>query len=168
MWPCGCGGFGLGSACGFSRKRGCPFNFASGQQILSSYGREHVILLAGDSLPNGKQSAQLIVSLERVCQDARHKPELPRTLTHEQVQSRKDKAVPFISRRLDDPGRVEEIEDESLKPRCERRKIELQNAFWRKREMSSKAELLERIIELEEENEQLQNRRRGRRHRCAA
>jgi len=58
---------------------------------------------------------------------------------------------------LDDPGRVEEIEDESLKPRCERRKIELQNAFWRKREMSSKAELLERIKELEEENEQLQD-----------
>jgi cell shape-determining protein MreC len=82
---------------------------------------------------------------------------MPKALTGDQVQSRKDKAVRFVGDALGDPGRAEVIEDQSPENYAERRKIELQNPFWRKQAMASKAELLERVKELEEENEQLQD-----------
>jgi hypothetical protein len=86
-----------------------------------------------------------------------HKQEMPKAPTREQLQSSKEKPVRSVQDALGEPERAEEIEDESPEHYTERRKIELQNPFWRGREMQSKAELLERIKELEEENEQLQD-----------
>lgn len=95
-----------------------------------------------------------------------HKPEMPKTLTREQIQSRKDKAVRFVRDVLGDSDRAEEIEEESLDSYAERRKIKLTNPQREKsrviRELEddmpkgeTKAELLERIQELEQENQEM-------------
>ena len=79
-------------------------------------------------------------------------------LTRDQVEARKEKAVSFVQDVLDDPERADEIEDESVEDYAERRKFEIVNPRRRPRTMASKAELQERIEELESENEELQSR----------
>jgi hypothetical protein len=85
-----------------------------------------------------------------------------KTLTHDQLQSRKEQAVRFVRDVLNDPDRAEEIEDESLDDYAERRKITITNPFIRRRELMStlktKAELEAEIADLQEENQELQDR----------
>ena len=65
----------------------------------------------------------------------------------------------FTRNVLDDPDRAEEIEDESLEEYAERRHIQMVNPKGvRKMAVRTRRELLERIEELEEENENLQSR----------
>jgi hypothetical protein len=79
-------------------------------------------------------------------------------LTREQLQGRKDKAVRFTENVLQDPERASEIEDESLEDYAERRHIQLINPNRRKNEMTeTKADLQEKIEELEAENEALRD-----------
>lgn len=60
---------------------------------------------------------------------------------------------------MDDPERADEIEDESLEDYAERRRIKIQNPKGVKRmAIRSRKDLLERIEELETENEDLQSR----------
>lgn len=80
---------------------------------------------------------------------------MPKALTRQQLQTRKEKAVRFVRDVLDDPDRADEIEDESLESHAERRKIKLLNP--RGDSMATKRELLDRIKELESENEELQS-----------
>ena len=79
-----------------------------------------------------------------------------KTLTREQVQSRKQRATRFTRDVRNDPDRAAEIEDESLEHYTERRHIKLSNPKG-KRTMAtqSRRELVERIKELEGENEEL-------------
>ena len=82
-----------------------------------------------------------------------------KTLTHKQVESRKAAAVRFTRDVLDDPDRADEIEDESLENYAERRRIKLQNPKGvAHMAIRSRKDLLERIEELETENEDLQSR----------
>jgi len=82
-----------------------------------------------------------------------------KTLTRKQLESRKAQAVRFTRDVLDDPDRAEEIEDESLEEYAERRHIQMVNPKGvRKMAVRTRRELLERIEELEEENENLQSR----------
>ena len=82
-----------------------------------------------------------------------------KTLTRKQVESRKAQAVRFTRDVLDDPDRADEIEDESLEDYAERRHIRMVNPKGvRKMAVRTRRELLERIEELEEENENLQSR----------
>ena len=82
-------------------------------------------------------------------------------LTRDQVASRKDKAVRFVRDVLDDPDRADEIESESLDDYATRRRIQLLNPRTRKmaiaKRVQSRQELQDRIHELEEENETLQD-----------
>lgn len=80
---------------------------------------------------------------------------MPKALTREQLQGRKEKAVRFVRDVLGDPDRAQEIEDESLEDYAERRKIKLLNP--RGEPMATKQELLDRIKELEDETEELQS-----------
>jgi hypothetical protein len=59
---------------------------------------------------------------------------------------------------LGDPDRAEEIEDESLEDYAERRKITLTNPLGRRTVMMTKQEILDRVQDLGEENQQLQDR----------
>ena len=80
-----------------------------------------------------------------------------KTLTRKQLESRKAQAVRFTRDVLDDPDRAEEIEDESLEDYAERRHIQIQNPKGLKHmAIQTRRELLERIEELEQENEELQ------------
>ena len=79
-----------------------------------------------------------------------------KALTREQLESRKAQAVRFVRDVLGDDDRAAQIEDESLEDYAARRKIEILNNP-RGETMASKAELLERIKDLEEENEDLQS-----------
>jgi len=79
-------------------------------------------------------------------------------LTRDQIEGRKEKAVRFVRDVLDDPERADEIEDESVEDYAERRKFEIANPRRRVSTMASKAELQDRIEELESENEELQSR----------
>jgi len=79
-------------------------------------------------------------------------------LTRDQVEARKEKAVRFVQDVLDDPERASEIEDESVEDYAERRKFEIVNPTRRVNTVASKAELEQRIEELESENEELQSR----------
>ena len=80
-----------------------------------------------------------------------------KTLTRKQLEARKAKAVRFTRDVLDDPDRADEIEDESLEDYAERRHIQIQNPKGVKRmAIQTRRELLERIEELEQENEELQ------------
>jgi HSP90 family molecular chaperone len=103
-----------------------------------------------------------------------------KTLTRQQVESRKEKAARFVYDVLDDPERAAEIEDESLEDYAERRKIQIagnprggsmaririfnprtvSNPRERVKQANSQAgrsELLARIRELQEENDDLQD-----------
>jgi hypothetical protein len=82
-----------------------------------------------------------------------------KTLTRKQLESRKAKAVRFTRDVLGDPDRAEEIEDESIENYAERRHIQIVNPKGpRKMAVQTRRELLERIKELEDENESLQDR----------
>ena len=50
-----------------------------------------------------------------------------KSLTREQVEGRKEKAVRFVRDVLDDPDRADEIEDESVEDYAERRKFQIIN-----------------------------------------
>jgi cell shape-determining protein MreC len=80
-----------------------------------------------------------------------------KTLTREQLQKRKDKAVRFVADVLHDSDRADEIAAESLESYAERKRVKLQNPV-RRFAVASKRQLEERIEELEEENEDLQDR----------
>lgn len=84
---------------------------------------------------------------------------MPKSLTREQLQGRKDKAVRFVEDVLGDPERAAEIEDESLEDYAERRKIQIVDnpRIGACMAPSTKEELKERIRELEEENDELQD-----------
>jgi hypothetical protein len=85
-----------------------------------------------------------------------------KTLTREQLQSRKDKAVRFVRDVLDDPDRADEIEDEDLEDYADGRHIELINPR-RTESMANggngrtKQDLLDEIADLQAENQDLQD-----------
>ena len=82
-----------------------------------------------------------------------------KTLTRKQLESRKAKAVRFTHDVLGDSDRADEIEDESLEHYAERRHIQIQNPKGvRHMAVRTRRELLDRIEELETENEDLQSR----------
>jgi hypothetical protein len=81
---------------------------------------------------------------------------VPKTLTRAQVQSRKEKAARFVRNVLEDPDRADEIEDESLESYAERRQVKIVGNP-RGAIMATKEDLQERIQELEEENDDLQD-----------
>jgi hypothetical protein len=58
-------------------------------------------------------------------------------LTRDQVESRKEKAVRFVRDVVGDPGRAEEIEDESLEDYAERRKFVITNPKRKTNKMPS-------------------------------
>jgi hypothetical protein len=82
-----------------------------------------------------------------------------KTLTRKQLESRKAQAVRFTRDVLEDEDRADEIEDEPLEDYAERRRIEIMNPKGvQKMAATNKRELLDRIEELEAENEDLQSR----------
>jgi predicted RNase H-like nuclease (RuvC/YqgF family) len=89
----------------------------------------------------------------------------PKSLTREQLQGRKDKAVRFVRDVIGDPERAEEIRSESLEDYAARRRIQIENLTrrWtmpRKTIDDYKEELRDlqaEITDLEEENEGLQD-----------
>jgi hypothetical protein len=86
---------------------------------------------------------------------------MQKSLTREQLQSRKERAVRFVRDVLGDPGRAEEIEGESLDDYADRRRIQLTNPSKRKTAImangKTKAELEAEIADLQDENQQLQD-----------
>jgi cell shape-determining protein MreC len=80
-----------------------------------------------------------------------------KTLTPQQLEQRKQQAVRFVRDVLQDPDRAGEIADESVEDYAERRRIKIQNPL-RRFSMPSKRQLEERVRELEEENEDLNDR----------
>jgi hypothetical protein len=84
-----------------------------------------------------------------------------KTLSRKKLESRKAQAVRFTRDIRDDPDRADEIEDESLEDYAERRHIKLLNPKLKgARQMAtpSRQELLDRIAELEEQNDELQGK----------
>jgi hypothetical protein len=104
-----------------------------------------------------------------------------KTLTRDQLETRKEKAARFVFDILGDPDRADEIEDESLEAYAERRKIQIvanpQGGNMAKIRLfnptrvsnpsrhpnrlnpqSGRAELLARIRELQAENDELQDK----------
>jgi predicted RNase H-like nuclease (RuvC/YqgF family) len=90
----------------------------------------------------------------------------PKTLTREQLQSRKEQAVRFTRDVVGDPERAEEIEGESLDDYAEHRKIQLSNP-GRRSTMARKTvedyrdeveDLKQQIRDLEDENQSLNDR----------
>jgi|SRR5579872_2742151 len=104
-----------------------------------------------------------------------------KALTRTQTESRKDKAVRFVRDVLADPDHAQEIEDESVEDYADRRKIQILNnpkggnmpkvrlmnpprvSNARRKSMqenpiSGRSELLARIRELQEENDELQDK----------
>ena len=93
-------------------------------------------------------------------------PRRPKTLTREQLQSRKDRAVQFTRDVAGDPDRADEIEDESLDDYAQRRRIQFMNA-GRSSRMAKKsvedyraevADLKQQIRDLEDENQTLNDK----------
>ena len=82
-----------------------------------------------------------------------------KSLTRKQLETRKAQAVRFSRDVLSDDDRADEIEDESLDEYAERRHIKLTNPKGaRKMPIKTRRELLDRITELEEQNEELQEK----------
>src|SRR5579863_6204485 len=82
-----------------------------------------------------------------------------KTLTRKQLESRQAQAVRFARDVREDDDLADEIEDESLDEYAERRRIKLQNPTERTNmTVQTRRELLDRIKELESENEDLQSR----------
>jgi cell shape-determining protein MreC len=80
-----------------------------------------------------------------------------KTLTREQLEKRKEQAVRFVRDIKGDPDRADEMKNESLEDYAERRRIKIENPR-RRCSMASKRQLEDRIKELEEENEDLNDR----------
>jgi hypothetical protein len=82
-----------------------------------------------------------------------------KTLTRKQLESRKAKAVRFTRDVLGDDDRASEIEDESLEDYAKRKRIQISNPRGVKlMAVPTRRELIDRIKELEEENEDMQER----------
>jgi hypothetical protein len=81
-----------------------------------------------------------------------------KALTRKQLEGRKQRAAQFVRDVLDDPGRADEIENLSLEDYAERRKIKIADENPRGADaMQTKEELMQRIKELEEENDDMQD-----------
>lgn len=82
-----------------------------------------------------------------------------KTLTRKQLEARKAKAVRFTRDVLGDSDRADEVEDELLEEYADRRHIQIVNPKGaRKMAIPTRRELIEKIKNLEEENESLQDR----------
>jgi hypothetical protein len=91
---------------------------------------------------------------------------MPKTLTRERLQARKDQAVRFTRDVVGDPDRAAEIQDESLEDYAQRRGIQLSNPWSRRTAMATRKtiadyraelkDLRDQVSDLEEENESLQ------------
>lgn len=86
-----------------------------------------------------------------------------KTLTQRQLESRKAQAVRFTRDVLGDDDRADEIQNESLEDYAERRRIRLKNPTqqgkrYQRMPVKTRRELLDRIDELETENEDLQSK----------
>ena len=82
-----------------------------------------------------------------------------KTLSRNQLERRKAQAVRFARDVREDDELADEIEDESLEEYAERRRIKLLNPKGaRKMPVRTRRELLDRIAELEEQNEELQQK----------
>jgi len=82
-----------------------------------------------------------------------------KTLTRKQLQSRKAQAVRFARDVREDDDLADEIEDETLDEYAERRHIKLTNPKGaRKMAIKTRRELLDRIAELQDENEELREK----------
>lgn len=82
-----------------------------------------------------------------------------KTLTRKQLESRKAQAVRFAREVRDDDELADQIEDESLEEYAQKRRIKLSNPKGvRKMPVPTRRELLDRIAELEEQNEELQEK----------
>src|SRR5215831_4824256 len=84
-----------------------------------------------------------------------------KSLTREQLQSRKDRAVRFLRDVKDLPERADEVEDEDLESYAERRKIQLINprrsASMANGDPRTKQDLLDELDDLRQENADLQD-----------
>jgi hypothetical protein len=82
-----------------------------------------------------------------------------KTLTRKQLESRKARAVQFTRDIRSDDDRADEIENESLEQYAQERRIKLLNPN-RGKSMATptRTELLDRITELEEQNDELQSK----------
>jgi hypothetical protein len=81
-----------------------------------------------------------------------------KTLTRKQLTARKAQAVRFVWDVLGEDDKADDIEDESLEDYAEQRHIELANPKGATRMAApTRQELLDRIEELETENEDLQS-----------
>ena len=82
---------------------------------------------------------------------------MSKSLTRQQLQARKEKAVRFVRDVWGDPERADEIEAESPEDYAERRHIQIRNPKGVKPvAVPTRRELLNRIKELKSENEDLQ------------
>ncbi|HEV2177394.1 MAG TPA: hypothetical protein VGW33_09360 [Terriglobia bacterium] len=83
-----------------------------------------------------------------------------KVLTRKQLESRKAQAVRFARDVREDDELADEIEDESIDDYAEHRRIKIQNPQQGEGKMSlpSRRELVERIEQLESDNESLQSR----------
>ena len=82
-----------------------------------------------------------------------------KSLTRQQLERRKAQAVRFTRDVREDDDRADEIEDEALEDYAQDRHIKLSNPKGaRKMAVQTRRELLDRIKELEAENEDLQSR----------
>ena len=85
-----------------------------------------------------------------------------KSLTREQLKSRKDRAVQFVRDVLDDPDRAAEIEDKDLGGYADRRKMQLTN-LGRTRRMANggngrtNEDLLDELDALQRENQDLRD-----------
>jgi len=81
-----------------------------------------------------------------------------KSLTRKQLTARKAQAVRFVRNVLDDDDKADDIEDESLEDYAEHRHIKLANPKGATHMAApTRQELLDRIEELETENEDLQS-----------
>jgi vacuolar-type H+-ATPase subunit I/STV1 len=81
-----------------------------------------------------------------------------KTLSHKQLEARKAQAVRFVRDVLGDDDKADDIEDESLEDYAEHRHIKLANPKGATHMAApTRQELLDRIEELETENEGLQS-----------
>ncbi|MGH6878114.1 MAG: hypothetical protein ACREHV_12190 [Rhizomicrobium sp.] len=98
-----------------------------------------------------------LLRVERASQLLYHRS-VPKTLTRKQLESRKEKAARFVRDVLGDPDRADEIEDESLEDYAARRKFRIVGKNPQGAEaMPTKEELMQRVKELEDENDDLQD-----------
>ncbi len=83
-----------------------------------------------------------------------------RILTRKQLQARKDQAVRFAREVRDDDDLADAIEDETLEEYARKRHIKLSNPTTGVKNMAirTRRELLDRIAELEEENQELRDK----------